>query len=31
MARIAVGGYQHETNIFAPQRATSADFERAGV
>src|SRR5438874_3341088 len=29
MARIAVGGFQHETNTFAPQRATWADFERA--
>src|SRR5712692_630675 len=29
MARIAVGGLQHETNTFAPQRATWADFERA--
>ena len=28
MARIAVGGFQHETNTFAPQRATWADFER---
>jgi microcystin degradation protein MlrC len=27
--RIAVGGFQHETNTFAPQRATWADFERA--
>ena len=25
--RIAVGGFQHETNTFAPQRATLADFE----
>jgi microcystin degradation protein MlrC len=25
--RIAVGGFQHETNTFAPQRATFADFE----
>lgn len=29
MARIAVGGFQHETNTFAPLRATWADFERA--
>src|SRR5438309_865311 len=29
MARIAVGGFQHETNTFAPQRGTWADFERA--
>lgn len=29
MARIAVGGFQHETNTFAPQQATWADFERA--
>src|SRR5205807_1503398 len=29
MARIAVGGFQHETNTFAPQRATWADFERS--
>src|SRR3954452_19031481 len=29
MARIAVGGFQHETNTFAPQRATSDDFARA--
>ena len=29
MARIAVGGFQHETNTFAPTRATWADFERA--
>jgi microcystin degradation protein MlrC len=27
--RIAVGGFQHETNTFAPQRATWVDFERA--
>jgi len=27
MARIAVGGFQHETNTFAPQKATFADFE----
>ncbi len=29
MARIAVGGFQHETNTFAPQRAHWADFARA--
>src|SRR5882672_1361925 len=29
MARIAVGGFQHETNTFAPQRATWDDFERS--
>src|SRR4051794_18952629 len=29
MARIAVGGFQHETNTFAPQGASWADFERA--
>lgn len=29
MARIAVGGFQHETNTFAPQRATFEDFARA--
>ena len=28
MARIAVGGFQHETNTFAPQRATWEDFAR---
>jgi len=27
MARIAVGGFQHETNTFAPLPATLADFE----
>src|SRR5438046_5408431 len=27
--KIAVGGFQHETNTFAPQRPTWADFERA--
>lgn len=26
MARVAVGGFQHETNTFAPQRATYEDF-----
>jgi microcystin degradation protein MlrC len=29
MSRIAVGGFQHETNTFAPQRATWDDFARA--
>ena len=29
MARIAVGGFQHETNTFAPQQATWDDFLRA--
>src|SRR5580692_12610408 len=29
MPRIAVGGFQHETNTFAPLRATWADFARA--
>ena len=29
MARIAVGGFQHETNTFAPLKATLADFEQA--
>ncbi|HTW52722.1 MAG TPA: M81 family metallopeptidase [Stellaceae bacterium] len=29
MARIAVGGFQHETNTFAPLRATWEDFARA--
>ena len=27
MARIAIGGFQHETNTFAPSFATLADFE----
>lgn len=27
--RIAVGGFQHETNTFAPHKATFADFEAA--
>jgi len=31
MARIAVGGIQHETNTFAPSKATFADFERPGA
>lgn len=29
MARIAVGGFQHETNTFAPTKATFAHFEMA--
>ena len=29
MARIAVGGIQHETNTFSPRAATLADFEAA--
>ena len=29
MARIAVAGFQHETNTFAPLKATLADFEQA--
>ncbi|MBI3710123.1 MAG: M81 family metallopeptidase [Proteobacteria bacterium] len=28
--RIAVAGFQHETNTFAPSKATLADFERGG-
>jgi microcystin degradation protein MlrC len=31
MARIAVGGFQHETNTFAPLKASWEDFERADV
>lgn len=30
MARIAVGGFHHETNTFAPLKATFQDFEQAG-
>jgi microcystin degradation protein MlrC len=30
MARIAVGGFQHETNTFAPFRATYQDFVEGG-
>lgn len=30
MARIAVGGFQHETNTFAPSKARYEDFQRAG-
>ncbi len=29
MARIAVGGFQHETNTFAPLKASWEDFDRA--
>jgi len=29
LARIAVGGFQHETNTFASLKATLADFEQA--
>src|SRR5215475_3464621 len=29
MARIAIGGFQHETNTFAPLKATYRDFEMA--
>ncbi|NIA67528.1 M81 family metallopeptidase [Pelagibius litoralis] len=31
MARIAVGGFQHETNTFAPSKATYDDFLRPGA
>lgn len=31
MARIAVGGFQHETNTFAPSKATYEDFLRPGA
>jgi microcystin degradation protein MlrC len=31
MARIAIGGFQHETNTFAPSPATFEDFARAGA
>ena len=30
MARIAVGGFQHETNTFAPAKATWTDFAEGG-
>jgi microcystin degradation protein MlrC len=30
MARIAIGGFQHETNTFAPSRADYAAFEAGG-
>jgi microcystin degradation protein MlrC len=29
MSRIAAGGFQHETNTFAPQQATWEEFVRA--
>ncbi|MGH6893020.1 MAG: M81 family metallopeptidase, partial [Dongiaceae bacterium] len=29
MARFAIGGFQHETNTFAPMKATYRDFEMA--
>ena len=29
MARIAIGGFQHETNTFAPVKATYREFEMA--
>ena len=28
--RIAIGGFQHETNTFAPSKATYDDFVRDG-
>ena len=31
MARIAVGGFQHETNTFAPSKASFEDFATAGA
>lgn len=31
MARIAIGGFQHETNTFAPSKATFEDFTRGGA
>ena len=31
MARIAIGGFQHETNTFAPSKATFEDFLRAAA
>ncbi len=30
MPRIALGGFQHETNTFAPSKARFEDFEPAG-
>src|SRR4026207_2349946 len=30
MARIAIGGFQHETNTFAPTKADYAAFEDGG-
>ena len=29
--RVAVGGFQHETNTFAPEKAAFEDFERPGA
>ncbi len=31
MARIAIGGFQHETNTFAPSKATFEDFARGSA
>ena len=31
MARIAFGGFQHETNTFAPSKATYADVVKPGA
>ena len=31
MARIAIGGFEHETNTFAPSKATYEDFARPGA
>jgi len=31
MARIAIGGFQHETNTFAPSKASFEDFARGGA
>ena len=31
MARIAIGGFEHETNTFAPSKATYEDFVRPGA
>jgi microcystin degradation protein MlrC len=31
MARIAIGGFQHETNTFAPSKASFEDFTRGGA
>ena len=28
--RIAIGGFQHETNTFAPSKATFDEFRRGG-
>ena len=30
MARIAVGGFQHETNTFSPSKADYEAFEKGG-